>query len=123
MAKILFKIIKKSSLIISLFFLFNLVKTQEEDEEILEYYIHFDLNETDIKSREIKDIISKSNSIKIPDIQLNKEDYFFSGWTADGVYGYEPGDISYRQSGMHQAIQSKPTLRHKVNSRTFHLTH
>ena len=92
MAKILFKIIKKSSLIISLFFLFNLVKTQEEDEEILEYYIHFDLNETDIKDIEIEDIISKSSSIKLPETQLDKEDYFFSGWTDDGVYGYEPGD-------------------------------
>ena len=91
----IFKIVKKFSLsiiIISLFFHFNLVETQEEDEEILEYYIHFDLNETDIKDPEIKDIISKSNSIKIPEIQLVKEGYFFSGWTDDGVYGYEPGD-------------------------------
>ena len=92
----LFKIVTKSSLsliIISLFFLFNLVKTQEEDEEILEYYIHFDLNETDIKDIELEDIISESSSIRLPDIQLDKKDYFFSGWTDDGVYGYEPGDV------------------------------
>ena len=91
----IFKIIKKFSFtitIISLFFHLNLVKTQEEDEEILEYYIHFELNDTDIKDSEIKDIISSSSSIKIPNIKLEKEGYFFSGWTDEGVYGYEPGD-------------------------------
>jgi len=91
----IFKIVKKYSfsiIIISLFFHLNIVGTQEEDEEILEYYIHFDLSEIDIKNPEIKDIISESKSIRIPNIQLDKEDYFFSGWTDDGVYGYEPGD-------------------------------
>lgn len=89
------KIIKNFSLsmiIISLFFHLNIVKTQEEDEEILEYILHFDLSEIGVEIPELEDIVSESSSIKIPSIQLDKEDYFFSGWTDNGVYGYEPGD-------------------------------
>ena len=39
---------------------------------------------------ELKDIVSKGHSIIIPTIELDKEGYFFSGWTEDGVNGYEP---------------------------------
>ena len=100
----LFRKIKHfSSLIIIILFLFNLniVKSQEDEEEEYkkDYYVHFDLSDPDIiliekdnPNPELKDIISKSHSIKIPNVELDKEGYFFSGWTEDGIYGYEPGD-------------------------------
>ena len=100
----LFKKIKSFSFFIIIFiFLFNLniVKSQEDDEEEdkKDYYIHFDLSDPDIilieknnPNPELKDIISKSRSVVIPKVELDKEGYFFSGWTDDGVYGYEPGD-------------------------------
>ena len=93
-----------SFFIIILFFSFllNIVKSQEDDEEEdkKNYYVHFDLSDPDIiliekdnPNPELKDIISESPSITIPKVELDKEGYFFSGWTEDGIYGYEPGNI------------------------------
>lgn len=95
------KKIKSFSFFIIIFtVLFNLVKCQEDDEENKIYYVHFDLSDPDIVLKEknnpnpeLKDIISTSHSIEIPRVELDKEGYFFSGWTEDGVYGFEPGDI------------------------------
>ena len=46
-----------------------------------------------ITKPEIKDIISEVASIKLPKVELDKDDYFWSGWTEDWIYGYEPGDV------------------------------
>ena len=79
----------------------NLVYTEEDedDPENSVYYIHFDLSNPDLvyipnKNNETKinDIISKSASNLLPDIYLDLENGFFSGWTEDWVYGYLPGD-------------------------------
>jgi hypothetical protein len=64
------------------------------------YYVHFDLSNPDLiyipnknNETEIKDIISKSASNKIPDVYLDLEYGFFSGWTEDWVYGYLPNQV------------------------------
>ena len=85
----LFKKIKHFSFfIIIILFLFNLniIKSQEDDEEEdkKDYYVHFDLSDPDIilidknnPNPELKDIISKSHSIVIPKVELDKEGFFF----------------------------------------------
>ena len=82
-------------------FQITLVNTEEdEDPENIVYYIHFDLSNPDLifvpnenNETKINDIISNSNSIRIPDIYLDLEYGFFSGWTEDWVYGYLPNDV------------------------------
>ena len=86
-----------------LFIFFIIEANSQEDIENPIYHYHFNLSDPDIviidkedkdnKNPEIKDIITKDNSIRLPKYELDKEDYFFSGWTIDWVYGYEPGDI------------------------------
>ena len=71
----------------------------EEDEENIIYYINFDLSEPDLKyeneSEKIENIITNERSIRIPNIKLKKEGFYFNGWTTDFIYGYEPGDVFY----------------------------
>ena len=66
------------------------------------YTVHFDLSEDGIsiipdKNGDIAEItdITKNGSgtIFIPDAELEKEGYIFSGWTEDDVKGYEIGDV------------------------------
>jgi hypothetical protein len=89
-------------LIVIILFQITLVNTEEEDEdpENMVYYVHFDLSNPDLifipnknNETEIKDIISKSSSNRIPDVRLDLEYGFFSGWTEDWVYGYLPGEV------------------------------
>ena len=47
----------------------------------------------DNSNPEIKDIITDGRTIFIPKVELDKEGYFFSGWTEDGIYGFEKGDV------------------------------
>ena len=95
------KIFNYFILIFIFLFKINLVYTEEDedDPENSVYYIHFDLSNPDLvyipnKNNETKinDIISKSASNLLPDIYLDLENGFFSGWTEDWVYGYLPGD-------------------------------
>ena len=82
-------------------FQITLVNTEEdEDPENMVYYIHFDLSNPDLifvpnKNNETKinDIISKSASNTLPDIYLDLEYGFFSGWTEDWIYGYLPNNV------------------------------
>ena len=128
MEKKLFKTINSFSFFIIIFiFIFsvNKVKSQEDDEEEdkKDYYVHFDLSDPDIilieknnPNPELKDIISKSHSIIIPKIELDKEGYFFSGWTEDGVYGYEPGDAFLCSS---KNVTLKPVMGELSNGEFF----
>ena len=96
---------KNYFLVILLFFQISLIKTDDEDENPY-YFVHFDLSDPDIvlvkdknnPNPEIKDITEKLASHKIPTVNLDKEGYFFSGWTEDWIYGYEPGDIFHSES-------------------------
>ena len=68
-----------------------------DDEENQIYYIKFDLSDKDFKykndSEKIEDIILiNENFITIPKILLEKEGFYFNGWTSDFIYGYAPGD-------------------------------
>ena len=109
-----------------LFFIFNSIKAEEEfDPENPIYYFHFDINDPDIviidkdnSNPEIKDIVQSKKDIKIPKVELDKEDYFFSGWTVDGIYGYEAGDIFYCNS---QNTTLKPVFGLLEDKRTFTL--
>ena len=92
----------KKLFIILVTFLLLIINTHysiefEEDEENIIYYIKFDLSEPDLKyeneSEKIENIITKEDSIRIPEIKLKKEGFYFNGWTTDFIYGYEPGDI------------------------------
>lgn len=83
-----------------LIFLFVFFVNTQDEEENPDYFFHFDMSDPDIviidkdnTGLEIKDVISKSTSLSIPRVELDKEGYFFSGWTDDWIYGYEPGDI------------------------------
>jgi hypothetical protein len=75
----------------------NILPLEEEDEGFKTYYFNFDLSHPDIQyknnSEKIENKVSDSISIKIPNIILVKEGFYFYGWTQDFVYGYEPGDI------------------------------
>lgn len=75
----------------------NIHSVEEEDEEFKTYYISFDLSDPDIQyknnSEKIENIVSDSVSIKIPNVLLVKEGFYFNGWTEDFIYGYHPGDI------------------------------
>lgn len=78
----------------------NFIKAEEEEDNT-DYIIHFDLSDPNITlvvdknnpNPEINDIISDSHSIFIPRVKLKKQGYFFSGWTEDWIYGFEPGDV------------------------------
>jgi len=73
----------------------NIYSLYEEEETI--YYINFDLSDPDYKyendSQKIENFITKESSIKIPNIKLKKEGFYFNGWTTDFIYGYAPGDL------------------------------
>ena len=75
----------------------NIHSVEEEDEEFKTYYISFDLSDPDIQyknnSEKIENIVSDSFSIKVPNVLLVKEGFYFNGWTEDFIYGYQPGDI------------------------------
>ena len=78
----------------------NFIKAEEEEDNT-DYIIHFDLSDPNITlvadknnpNPEINDIITNENSIFLPKVKLNKQGYFFSGWTEDWIYGFEPGDV------------------------------
>ena len=66
------------------------------------YTVHFDLSEEGVtvapdkngNVTEITDITKKgSGSVFIPDAELEKEGYIFSGWTEDDIKGYVKGDV------------------------------
>ena len=133
MKEILFKQIKFFFIFVFIFIFLinlNLVKSQEDDEEEdkKDYYIHFDLSDPDIvlidknnktnTNPEIKDIVSKYNSVILPKIELDKEGYFFSGWTEDGIIGYEPGDVIFCKS---KNITLKPVMGELSDGRFFRL--
>ena len=91
---------KKSFIFETMFLLLiiiNNIYSIEEEEEKQIYYINFDLSDPDFKyeneSQKIENIITNENSIRIPNIKLKKEGFYFNGWTSDFIYGYEPGDI------------------------------
>ena len=128
------KIIKKIPIfsflfiIITLILNFNIIKSQDDDDdENPLFYIHFDMSDPDIiivnknkdePTPEIKDIISKSSSVRLPNVELDKEDYFFSGWTEDGIYGFLPGDAFVCHS---KNITLKPVFGLLADKRTFTL--
>ena len=108
-----------------LFFIFNSIKTEEDDDPDIPYFIHFDMSDPDIvildkdnSNPEIKDIIQKDNFIRIPEVELDKEGYFFSGWTEDGIYGYEANDVFYCKS---KNTTLKPVFGLLADKRTFTL--
>ena len=75
----------------------NIIYSIEYEEEKQTYYLNFDLTDPNIKykneSEKINNIISDTNTIELPEIQLIKEGFYFNGWTRDFIYGYEPGDL------------------------------
>ena len=128
--KTMFKLIKSFSFFIFIFiilFNLNIVKSQEDDEEEekKDYYIHFDLSDPDIiliekdnPNPELNDIVSKTHSVILPEVELDKEGYFFSGWTEDGIIGYEPGDVFLCNS---KNITLKPVMGELSDGRFFRL--
>ena len=125
------KILKKirkfflSMIIFALFFELKEIKTEYDPDEDPNYYVHFDMSDPDIviidkdnSNPEIKDIITKSTSIKIPNVELDKEGYFFSGWTEDGIYGYEKNDVFNMKS---KNTTFKPVFGLLSDKRTFTL--
>ena len=66
-----------------------------EDEENPIYYVNFDLSDPDFKyknnSEKIENIVTNKTNVKIPEILLIKDGFYFNGWTEDFIYGYEPG--------------------------------
>ncbi len=60
------------------------------------------------------DIKSKTGTgIKMPSETPLKRNFTFVGWTADGIYGYEPGDI-FRTN--EESVVMKPVFREKGNA-------
>ena len=126
----LFKKIKTYYLYIIIFiilFNLNIVKSLQDDDDELNklYYIHFDLSEPGLvvieknnPNPEIKDIISESTSVILPTAELDKEGYFFSGWTEDGIIGYEPGNVFLCTS---KNTTLKPVLGELSDGRFFRL--
>lgn len=64
--------------------------------------IHFEYNDPDISIAEdedgnvpeLKDFTANANdSVKLPDVLLEKDGYVFQGWTSDGVYGHAANSI------------------------------
>ena len=112
-------------IIIFTFFLnFDVIKSQEDDEDS-DYFLHFDMSDPDIiivdkdnSHPEIKDIVSHSASIKLPDVELDKDDYFWSGWTEDWIYGFEPGDVFLCKK---KNVTLKPVFGLLADKRTFTL--
>ena len=78
-----------------LFIIDNIYSFEEEEENKI-YYIYFDLSHSNFKyennSERIENIITDSQSIKIPEIKLVKEGFYFNGWTSDFIHGYKPGN-------------------------------
>ena len=122
-------IINNFCLLVFVFFIFvNIVNSvEEDDEEDPTYYIYFDFNRSDPNIKyivkgdnnpEVKDIVSKSRSIKIPEVELDTDDTFFSGWTEDGIYGYESGDTFICRS---KNCTLKPVFGVLADKRTFTL--
>lgn len=81
--------------------LFSAMGAEPADEPIT-YTVHFDLSDPDLfvveeedgTVPEFNDIVTNGeSSIFIPNGKVDKEGYSFSGWTADGVYGYKGGDV------------------------------
>ena len=119
----------KALLTLEYLFIFSIIKTiSQEDIENPIYHFHFNLSDPDIiiidkedkdnKNPEIKDIITKDHSITLPKYELDKKDYFFSGWTADWVYGYEPGDFFIADS---MNVTLEPVFGLLADKRTFTL--
>ena len=54
----------------------------------------------------------------MPKVELDKEGYFFSGWTEDGIYGYEKNDVFICNSNN---ITLKPVFGLLEDKRTFTL--
>ena len=123
----IFKKIKTVSFItiIFIFFSLNIVKSEEDFDEDTPYYVHFDMSDPELvvieknnPNPEIKDIISKTHSVKLPEAELDKKGYFFSGWTEDGIYGYGPGDVFICKS---KNTTLKPVLGELSDKRFFRL--
>ena len=74
----------------------NIYSIEENDEENQIYYVNFDLSDPDFKyknsSEKIENMVTNGKSIKIPDILLVKEGFYFNGWTEDWIYGFKPGE-------------------------------
>jgi hypothetical protein len=111
--------------IFSLSFTLNFVNSQEDEEDNSNYFVHFDLSDPDIvivdkdnSNPELKDIIANSHSIVLPNVELDKEGYFFSGWTEDWVYGFLPGDVFLCKS---KNVTLKPVFGLLSDKRTFRL--
>ena len=69
----------------------------DEDDEHPIYYVNFDLSDPNFKYKnsgeKIENIVTDQSFIRIPEIILVKEGFYFNGWTTDFIYGYEPGDV------------------------------
>ena len=70
--------------------------------EKVTYKVHFDLSEegvtivpdSDGNVPEIKDVEKEYNAaIFMPRAELKREGYYFTGWTADNIYGYKGGTV------------------------------
>ncbi len=64
--------------------------------------IHFEYNDPDISIAEdedgnvpeLKDMnVNANDSVRLPDVILEKDGYVFQGWTSDGVYGHAASSI------------------------------
>ncbi len=82
------------------FSLISVIGAEDTEKEI--YTVHFDLSDPDISLYEdkegnilpIEDFTAEPNSYNfLPEGKLVKSGYKFQGWTADGIYGYLPGDV------------------------------
>ena len=126
-----FFIIAYFCLLVTIFPIFiNIANAQEEEEGPIIYRVHFDfdrndpnitlidLNNKSNPNPEIKDIESEYRSVFIPRIELDKVDYFFSGWTEDGIYGFEPGNVFLCT---HKNCTLKPVFGLLADKRTFTL--
>ena len=75
----------------------SIYSLEEEEEENPIYYLNFDLSDPDFKyknsSEKNENIVTKENSFRVPFTLLEKEGFYFNGWTTDFIYGYTPGDV------------------------------
>ena len=87
-------------------FIIDNIYSLEEENKI--YYIYFDLSQSDFKyennSERIENIITDSQSIKIPEIKLVKEGFYFNGWTSDFIHGYKPGNFFIMEQKKHNSF-------------------
>lgn len=79
----------------SLFISLILFSKQQEDGMIT---ITFDLSDSEIEVPEESDIIEKitakaGSSLHMPETELEKSGFSFTGWTSDGIKGYKPNDV------------------------------